>query len=92
MFKANDYYKLGKKSKLVTIYASPADIEHGTGFITTGLTGTGANDNGGNMFDSCNKLVGGSGTKYTNSADGKSYKYAHIDGGASNKGYFTEKD
>ena len=40
-----------------------------------------------NMFFNCNSLVGGAGTKYSSSNVEKSY--AHIDGGTSNPGYFT---
>lgn len=41
------------------------------------------------MFDSCNSLVGGAGTRYDSSATGISR--AKIDGGTSNPGYFTAK-
>ena len=42
-----------------------------------------------NMFTNCTKLVGGKGTAYNpNYTNGF---YAHIDGGPSNPGYFTEK-
>ena len=40
------------------------------------------------MFNGCTKLVGGSGTKYNSSKIDKTY--AHIDGGTSNPGYFTD--
>ena len=40
------------------------------------------------MFTGCTNLIGGSGTKYNSSYVGKSY--AHIDGGTSNPGYFTD--
>ena len=44
---------------------------------------------GDNMFDGCTQLVGGQGTAYSSEhIDGT---YAHIDGGSSNPGYFTEK-
>ena len=44
----------------------------------------------GQMFMNCTNLVGGAGTVYDeNHVD---YTYAHIDGGTSNPGYFTEKD
>jgi surface protein len=39
------------------------------------------------MFSYCSKLVGGQGTKYNGNYTDKTY--AHIDGGASNPGYFT---
>ena len=40
------------------------------------------------MFNGCTKLVGGAGTKYNSSHVDKAY--AHIDGGTSNPGYFTD--
>ena len=42
------------------------------------------------MFSSCTSLVGGQGTTY-NSSNPQDKTYAHIDGGTSNPGYFTEK-
>ena len=42
------------------------------------------------MFSSCNKLVGGMGTVFSNDYTGK--LYARIDGGLSNPGYFTDKN
>jgi surface protein len=42
-----------------------------------------------NMFNGCTSLVGGQGTTYD--ADHVGAEYAHIDGGPSNPGYFTEK-
>ncbi len=41
------------------------------------------------MFDGCTSLVGSKGTEYDASHVDKAY--AHIDGGASNPGYFSEK-
>ena len=41
------------------------------------------------MFSSCTSLVGGQGTTYDSSHTNATY--AHIDGGPSNPGYFTEK-
>ena len=41
------------------------------------------------MFSGCTALVGGAGTKYDSTKIDK--KYAHIDGGTSNPGYFTLK-
>ena len=41
-----------------------------------------------NMFSGCTNLVGGAGTKYNSSYVDK--KYARIDGGTSNPGYFTD--
>ena len=41
-----------------------------------------------NMFSGCTNLVGGAGTKYDSTKIDKAY--AHIDGGTSNPGYFTD--
>ena len=43
-----------------------------------------------NMFNNCTSLVGGQGTTW-NDSNPKDKTYAHIDGGTSNPGYFTEK-
>ena len=43
-----------------------------------------------NMFSDCTRLVGSQGTTY-NSSNPKDKTYAHIDGGTSNPGYFSEK-
>ena len=43
-----------------------------------------------NMFSGCSNLVGGAGTKYD--ANHRDVAYAHIDGGASNPGYLTDKN
>ena len=51
---------------------------------------TAAVTNSVNMFNNCTSLVGGMGTTYDeNHIDGA---YAHIDGGPSNPGYFTDKN
>ncbi len=44
-----------------------------------------------NMFNNCTSLVGGQGTTY-NDSNPKDKTYAHIDGGTSNPGYFTDKN
>ena len=44
--------------------------------------------NSNNMFSGCTNLVGGNGTPYNSSFTDK--KYAHIDGGTKNPGYFTD--
>ena len=44
-----------------------------------------------NMFNYCTSLVGGQGTTY-NDSNPKDKTYAHIDGGTSNPGYFTDKN
>ena len=44
-----------------------------------------------NMFYNCTSLVGGQGTTW-NSSNPKDKTYAHIDGGPSNPGYFTDKN
>ena len=46
--------------------------------------------NGTEMFSDCYRLVGGAGTEYD--WDHTDHTYAHIDGGASNPGYFTDKN
>ena len=43
------------------------------------------------MFYSCTSLVGGKGTTW-NSSNPTNKTYAHIDGGTSNPGYFTDKN
>ena len=63
-------------SHLKTIYV-------GDGWSTAAVT------NSNIMFIYCKALVGGQGTTYD--ADHVDATYAHIDGGASNPGYFTEK-
>ena len=64
-------------SNLRTIYV-------GSGWSTAAVTYSS------NMFTGCTSLVGGQGTAY-NSSNPKDKAYAHIDGGPSNPGYFTEK-
>ena len=72
---ANMSYMFNGSSNLKTIYTSDK-------FVTTSVTtSTG-------MFGNMSKLVGGSGTKYNSSYVDKTY--AHIDGGTSNPGYFTD--
>ena len=51
---------------------------------------TAAVTNSNNMFYDCASLVGGQGTTW-NSSNPKDKTYAHIDGGPSNPGYFSEK-
>ena len=63
-------------NQLKTIYV-------GDGWSTAAVTGSGY------MFSDCTNIVGGKGTTYDdNHIDAA---YAHIDGGPSNPGYFTEK-
>ena len=52
-------------------------------FVTTNVTTSTS------MFYNCPKLVGGMGTKFSSSHTDAAY--AHIDGGTSNPGYFTDK-
>ena len=63
-------------SNLRTIYV-------GNGWSTAAVTNSGA------MFSMCTSLVGGQGTTYS-SSNPTDKTYAHIDGGPSNPGYFTE--
>ncbi len=55
----------------------------GSGWSTAAVTGSA------NMFFNCISLVGGQGTTW-NSSNPTDKTYAHIDGGTSNPGYFTE--
>ncbi len=64
--------------ELTTIYA-------GNGWSTAATT----DSNSDGMFSDCTSLVGGQGTTYNASHTNR--LYAHIDGGTSNPGYFTEK-
>ena len=63
-------------SALVTIY--------GNNWVLSKVT------EGSSMFSDCTSLVGGAGTVYD--ANHTDYTYAHIDGGPSNPGYFTDKN
>ena len=47
-------------------------------------------ESGSMVFGNCTSLVGGAGTVYN--ANHTDYTYAHIDGGPSNPGYFTDKN
>ena len=62
-------------SQATTIYA-------GSAWSTNAVTSSAG------MFSNCTKLVGGKGTTYNSSHTDKAY--AHIDGGPSNPGYFTD--
>ncbi len=65
-------------TRLQTIYV-------GSGWSTAAVTFSE------NMFNGCSSLVGGQGTTYS-SSNPKDKTYAHIDGGPSNPGYFTDKN
>lgn len=65
-------------TNLKTIYA-------GTGWSMASVT------NSTQMFSGCTNLVGGAGTTYNPYHVNINGNYAHIDGGTSNPGYFTEK-
>ena len=56
----------------------------GNGWSTAAVT------HSANMFSNCTSLVGGQGTTYDANHIDKTY--AHIDGGPSNPGYFTDKN
>ena len=71
----NMNYMFQNSTKLTTIYVSD---KFNTDNVTTST----------NMFLSSTKLIGGAGTKYNSSYVDKTY--AHIDGGTSNPGYFTD--
>ena len=59
-------------------------IRVGSGWSTAAVTSSTE------MFKACNVLVGGQGTTW-NESNPTDKTYAHIDGGTSNPGYFTEK-
>ena len=65
-------------SNLRTIYV-------GNGWSTAAVTSSNY------MFNNCTSLVGGQGTTYS-SSNPMDKTYAHIDGGPSNPGYFTDKN
>ena len=69
-------YMFNNSSNLRTIYV-------GDGWSTAAVTASNK------MFFGCNSLVGGQGTTFD--ANHINAEYAHIDGGPSNPGYFTEK-
>ena len=71
----NMSYMFNGSTSLKTIYVSDK-------FVTTAVTSSTS------MFGNTPKLVGGNGTKYNSSHVDKTY--AHIDGGTSNPGYFTD--
>ena len=71
----NMRYMFYFSKKLTTIYVSDK-------FDTSTVTSSTE------MFDNCTNLVGGAGTVYDESHVDKTY--AHIDGGTSNPGYFTD--
>jgi len=73
----NMEYMFSYCSKLKTIYA-------GNEWSTKNV------QEGGSIFDGCNKLVGGAGTRYDSNHTG--LDYAHIDGGNLNPGYLTSID
>ncbi|MBQ9556054.1 MAG: BspA family leucine-rich repeat surface protein, partial [Muribaculaceae bacterium] len=72
---ANMYYMFSYCTNLQTITV-------GSGWSTAAVTSST------NMFKNCTSLVGGQGTTYD--ANHVDKTYAHIDGGTSNPGYFTE--
>ena len=71
----NIEYMFHSAANLKSIYVSD---KFNTSNVTTGT----------NVFYNCTNLVGGAGTTYNNSYVDKTY--AHIDGGTSNPGYFTD--
>ena len=67
-------FNMFSNSEVKTIYVSNFDTSNVTGSVK--------------MFYGCTNLVGGAGTTYNSSYIDKTY--AHIDGGTSNPGYFTD--
>ena len=72
----NTYSMFNSSANLKTIYV-------GDGWTTANVTTSSY------MFNGCTNLVGGMGTTYDANHIDKAY--AHIDGGTSNPGYFSEK-
>ena len=72
----NMSYMFARLSGLKTIYVSDK-------FVVTQVT---ASDS---MFDRCSAIVGGAGTKYLDSTEGKNKTRAKVDGGTEDPGYFT---
>ena len=70
-------------------------IFYGCSSLTTIYAGDGWSESSANggiyMFTDCTALVGGQGTVYNPDFSYNGVPYAHIDGGASNPGYFTAK-
>ena len=66
-------------SNLITIYASE-------NFIVEQVTSYP------NMFFNATSLMGAAGTTYVNTSNPRDKRYAHVDGGPSNPGYFTLKE
>ena len=76
--KVKDMQNMFRQSQqLKTIYV-------GDGWSTASV------EKGDSIFYQCTSLIGGAGTVYD--ANHTDYTYAHIDGGASNPGYFTDKN
>ena len=71
-------------SMMFNYCTSLATIYVGNGWNTDKIT----SNNSYSMFNKCTSLVGGKGTTYDSSKIDKTY--AHIDGGTSNPGYFTQ--
>ena len=72
------FYMFYNSYNLRTIYV-------GSGWSTAAVTAST------DMFSGCTSLVGGQGTTW-NSSNPTDKTYAHIDGGTSNPGYFTDKN
>jgi surface protein len=74
--------KVTNMSEMFNICSSLKTIYVGDGWSTSSLT------NNNNLFNGCTSLVGGAGTVFDPYHIGADY--AHIDGGTSNPGYFTQ--
>ena len=84
-----EVYLGGTSAAMTSMYS----MFEGCSALTTIYVGNnwnpGSSSYGINTFKDCTNLVGGKGTVYD--AAHTDYTYAHIDGGASNPGYFTAK-
>ncbi len=80
----NMYYMFGGGSVGTVPCANLVTVYVGNEWSTAAVT------NSSGMFQGCTSLVGGKGTTYDANHIDKAY--AHVDGGTSNPGYFTDKN
>jgi surface protein len=81
------YFNTSYVTNMSFMFMNCTDLR--TVYVNSGWT-TAAVTNSNLMFEDCTLLVGGQGTAY-NESNPMDMTYAHIDGGSSNPGYFTEK-
>lgn len=75
-------------TRLVNMYSTFSGCSNlRTVYVSDAFSADGVSSRYGICFSGCTSLVGGAGTTFSPSKTGK--EYAHIDGGPSNPGYFT---